>query len=185
MEHLRGGRLILCGEARWVSTGSSTPSYGAILRRRLGHTDGISPFDVPYIVLPGGKARPFWYAQRGITLGDGAMVIRDGHCVEAVFADAGPLDKIGEMSVKAHQLFGESVIVRGAKARLGTNGKPMRDSTTLKLLTVPALVTRNSASKGPFVVIVFPGTSVGRSFEGVDSSLKTVIDRRFRTLVDK
>lgn len=157
-------------------------SYGGQLPTRHGHTDAISPFEVPYIVLPGGKAKPSWYAQRGIAVGDGAMVIRGGQCVEAVFADAGPADKIGEMSIKAHQLFGEVVIVKGEKARLGPDGKPLHDPATQKLLTDPALVTRNSASKGPFVVIVFPGTSAKRTFVSVDASLKTVIDRRFQAL---
>jgi Fungal chitosanase of glycosyl hydrolase group 75 len=159
-------------------------SYGGQLTTRHGHTDGISPFEVPYIVLPGGSAKPLWFAQHGIAMGDGAIVIRGGQCVEAVFADSGPVQKIGEMSIKAHQLFGETVIVDGVKAQLGPDGNPLRDPATQKLLTEPARVTRNSASKGPFVVIVFPGTSVKRSFVSVDASLKAIIDQRFRALAN-
>jgi hypothetical protein len=159
-------------------------SYGGQLASRHGHTDGISPFEVPYIVLPGGSAKQLWFALRGIAMGDGAIVIRGGQCVEAVFADTGPAQKIGEMSIKAHQLFGESVIVNGEKAELGPDGNPLRDAVTGKFLTEPALVTRNSASKGPFVVIVFPGTSVKRSFVSVDASLKAVIDQRFQALAN-
>ena len=158
-------------------------SYGSKLPQLTGHTDPISPFKVPYIVLPGGKTKPFWFAQRNISIGDGAMVIRGEQCVETVFADAGPAEKIGEMSVKAHQLFGEHVIVNGERARVGQDGVPMRDPTTHKLLTQPALVTRNSASQGPFVVIVFPRTSVGKLFVSVNESLKPAVDQRFQALM--
>lgn len=158
-------------------------SYGSMLPRLPGHTDRISAFKVPYLVLPGGKARPYWFEQRGIHIGDGAILIRGNQCLEAVFADAGPINKIGEMSLRAHQLFGETVFTEGAKAQSGADGTPIRDTRTGKLVTVPALITRNVATKGPFVVIVFPGTSVGRKFETVDTSLKSVIDQRFQSLV--
>lgn len=159
-------------------------SYGGQLPIKAGHTDGISPFEVPYIVLPGGKSKPFWFAQRGIALGDGAVIIRGDKCVEAVFADAGPVEKIGEMSIKAHQEFGEQVIVDGQRAKLDSGGEVLRDPETQKILTEPALVTRNSASQGPFVVIVFPNTSVKKNFVSVDASLKAVIDQRFQALTE-
>jgi hypothetical protein len=171
---VRGGKIDL---ARQEHT-----SYGGQLPRRPGHTDGISPFEVPYIVLPGGKAGSLWFAQRGIKVGDGAMVIRGNSRVEAVFADSGPSEKIGEMSIRGHQLFGETVVVDGREARLGADGKPLFDSVTGKILTDPAKVTRNSASKGPFLVIVFPDTSVKRNFVSVDASLKPAIDQRFEAL---
>lgn len=171
---VRGGKI---DRARQEQT-----SYGGQLPQRPGHTDAISPFEVPYIVLPGGKAGSLWFAQHGIKVGDGAMVIRGNTRVEAVFADSGPTEKIGEMSIRGHQLFGETVVVDGSKARLGPDGKPLLDPVTGKILTDPAKVTRNSASKGPFIVIVFPGTSVKRNFVSVDASLKPVIDQRFEAL---
>ncbi|MDP9049259.1 MAG: hypothetical protein M3O31_00840 [Acidobacteriota bacterium] len=125
---VRGGKI---DRARQEQT-----SYGGQLARRPGHTDGISPFEVPYIVLPGGKTGASWFAQHGIKVGDGAMVIRGGTLVEAVFADAGPMEKIGEMSIKCHQLFGETVVVDGKQARLGSDGKPLLDPVTGKILTV-------------------------------------------------
>ena len=90
-------------------------SYGGQLPTRHGHTDAISPFEVPYIVLPGGKAKPSWYAQRGIAVGDGAMVIRGGQCVEAVFADVGDVDvgpavvvKVGDGHASAPAIVGDT-----------------------------------------------------------------------------
>jgi len=83
-----------------------------------------------------------------------------------------------------HQGSGEQVIVDGQRAKLDSGGKVLRDPETQKILTEPALVTRNSASQGPFVVIVFPNTSVKKNFVSVDASLKTVIDQRFQALTE-
>jgi Fungal chitosanase of glycosyl hydrolase group 75 len=141
----------------------------------------ISPFNVPYIVLPGGT--PTWWRAQKIHIGDGAVVIRGDRRINAVFADSGPGNKVGEMSIKAHQLFGETVAVPGKKPRLGPDGTPLKDSKTAAILTDPATVTRNSASKGPFIVIVFPGTSAGPKFVSVEASLQPAIDRKFDALV--
>src|SRR5579859_460793 len=141
----------------------------------------ISPFAVPYIVLPDGN--PVWWRTQNIHIGDGAVVIRGGKRIDAVFADTGPGNKIGEMSIKAHELFDETVVVPGKKPRIGPDGALMKDPKTGGVLADPALVTRNSASKGPFIVIVFPGTSVGAKFVNVEASLQPAIDREFDALV--
>ena len=140
----------------------------------------ISPFEVPYIVLPGGN--PVWWRGQKVSIGDGAVVIRGGKRIDAVFADTGPGNKIGEMSIKCHQLFGETAIVPGKKPRLGPDGAPLKDPNTGAILADPGMVTRNSASKGPFIVIVFPGTSAGAKFVSVDTSLQPAIDKKFNTL---
>jgi Fungal chitosanase of glycosyl hydrolase group 75 len=139
----------------------------------------ISPFNVPYVVLPGGS--PVWWRAQKIGMGDGAVVIRGDKRIDAVFADSGPGNKVGEMSIKVHELFGETVVVSGKKAQKGPDGTPLRDSTG-KIMTEPALVTRNSASKGPFIVIVFPHTSAGSKFVGVDETLRSVIEKKFAAL---
>jgi Fungal chitosanase of glycosyl hydrolase group 75 len=140
----------------------------------------ISAFNVPYIVLPGGN--PTWWRAQGIHIGDGAVVIRGDQRINVVFADTGPGNKIGEMSIKAHQLLGETVVVPGKKPRLGPDGKPVTDPSTNAILSDPGLVTRNSASQGPFVVIVFPGTSAGGTFVSVEASLKAAIEQKFTAL---
>jgi hypothetical protein len=58
----------------------------------------------------------------------------------------------------------------------------MRDPATQKLLTEPAIVTVNRAQTGPFVVIVFPGTSAGRQFVNVKTSLEPKISSAFTRL---
>jgi hypothetical protein len=143
----------------------------------------ISAFNVPYIVLPGGN--PTWWRAQGIHIGDGAVVIRGDQRIVAVFADTGPGNKIGEMSIRAHQILGETVIVSGKKPRLGPDGKPITDPDTNAILSDPAPVTRNSASQRPFVVIVFPGTSLGASFVNVDASLHSAIEESFAALANR
>lgn len=140
----------------------------------------ISAFNVPYIVLPGGN--PTWWRAQGIHIGDGGVVIRGNQRIDVAFADTGPGNKIGEMSIKAHQLLGETVVVPGKKPRLGADGKPVTDPSTNAILSDPALVTRNSASQGPFIVIVFPGTLAAGTFVSVDASLKAAIEQRFTAL---
>jgi hypothetical protein len=140
----------------------------------------VSPFNVPYIVLPGGN--PTWWRAQKIHIGDAAVVIRGDKRINAVFADSGPGNKVGEMSIKAHQLFGETVVVPGKKPRLGLDGAPLKDPKNGAILTEPAMVTRNSASKGPFIVIVFPGISAGPKFASVEVSLQPAIDKKFAAL---
>jgi len=155
-------------------------SYGSRFPQPPGQTDFISAFQEPYIVLPGG--RPLWFAKFHIGIGDGAVVIRGGQRIDVVFADTGPGNKIGEMSIKAHQLFGVDTFKPGFRPRMGTDGQPQRDPQTNKLLVDPATVTKNQATVGPFIVIVFPHSSVGNKFVSVDSSLKAVIDQQFNAL---
>jgi hypothetical protein len=161
-------------------------------QNRVSYTpaDRISAFEVAYIALPGGAKQPdcaptatdCWWRNHGLAVGDAAVVIRGNRRIDAVFADVSPATKIGEMSIEAHELFGEKVIVNGSKAQRGPDGKPLTDPKTGKLLLEPALVTRDSESKGPFIVIVFPKTSVGRDFTNVCQSLSQVIESRFGNL---
>ena len=143
-------------------------------------TPPISPFQTPYIVLPGAKSS--WWSKQGVSKGDGVVIIRGTVRIDAVFADIGPDQKIGEMSVEAHRQFNEDVIVAGKKPKLDGNGKPVVDTQTGKIVSEPALVTRNSGSKGPFIVIVFPHTSVKGKFVSVEQSLRPAIEQRFAAL---
>ncbi len=108
-------------------------------------------------------------------------MIRGDQVIYAVVGDFGP-DKIGEMSIKAHQLFGSAVLVPGRKAKLDGKGQPVAGATPGTLETEPAQVTRNSGTPGPFLVVVFPGTSVKWGFKSVDESLKPVLGPRWRAL---
>jgi hypothetical protein len=155
-------------------------SYGWLLPVPHGQTDFISPFKAPYVVLPGGK--PLWFAQFGIAAGDGAVVIKGGQAITAVFADSGPPVKIGEMSIKAHQMFGVDTFEKGLRPRLGPDGKPLRDPQSHKILVDPAIVTRNKATTGPFIVIVIPHTSAGKKFVSFESSLKEKTESQFHAL---
>jgi hypothetical protein len=96
----------------------------------LRYVDGssVNANTVPYFVLPQG-----WYGKFGIKLGDiGALVYKD-KLVFAVFADAGPKNKLGEASLNAFRQLGEE--------RLRPNGKII-----------------NIGMGGGITTIVFPGT---------------------------
>lgn len=143
-------------------------------------TPPISAFQTPYFALPGFKS--LWWKHQGLAIGDGAVIIRGNDRIDAVFADTGPDNKIGEMSIEAHRRFKENVIVPGRQPKLDDKGDPVKDPQTGKILTTPALVTRNSASKGPFVVIVFPRTSAKRKFVTVEQSLEKTLEQQFLAL---
>ena len=146
-------------------------SYGGILPRRADKTDFISAFETAYIVLP-----LAWSTGHGFHVGDGAVVLRGDRLIYAVVADFGPSTKIGEMSIKGHELFGEQVVVEGHSARLDSNGKSVPGSTPGTFLLDPALVTRNSSSTGPFLVVVFPNTSVMKRFKTVEDSIQPTLE---------
>jgi hypothetical protein len=155
-------------------------SYGGMLPKPPGKSDFISAFNEPYIVLPGVHTR--WFRNHGLSVGDGAVVIKGDQKIVAVFADVGPDQDIGEMSVKGHELFGFEAFQSGLRAQRDPDGKPLRDPATGKLLTEPATVTVNHAQTGPFVVIVFPQTSAGRKFTSVKDSLEPKINGAFANL---
>jgi hypothetical protein len=154
-------------------------SYGSSLPH-IGKSDFFSAFNEPYIVLPGNHS--LWFRNQGLQKGDGAVVIKGNKKIVAVFADVGPNNEIGEMSVKAHQEFGFDTFEDGFRPRLSADGKPMQDPQTGKLLRDPATVTVNRAQTGPFIIIVFPNTSAGNSFNSVESSLRAKIDAAFTEL---
>ena len=170
----------------------SQTSYGGVLPAKAGDSDPISAFNVPYIVLPGdqgkdaqGKPKPLWYKALGIGIksGDGVVVIKGDKHIVAVFADSGPANKIGEMSLKGHELFGEDVFEQVSVPVLDAGGKPVMDAATGKPATKVETRTRNKGGVGPYIVIVFPGSSVGRKFTSVEESLKPAIEAKFGALV--
>jgi len=149
----------------------SATSYGGRLPQRADKTDFISAFETPYIVLP-----TVWSTGHGFQVGDGAVVLRGDQSIYAVVADFGPNTKIGEMSVKAHELFGEEVVIDGNSAQMGANHHPLPGVKPGTFHLNPAKVTRNFGSKGPFLIIVFPSTTVRRQFKSVDESLKPILE---------
>jgi hypothetical protein len=154
-------------------------SYGSIVPDN-GKSDFISAFNEPYVVLPG--VHSFWFRKNGLKVGDGVVVIKGDKKIVAVFADVGPDQNIGEMSVNAHQQFGFDTFEKGFRPQLGSDGKPLRDPQTGKLLRDAATVTVNRAQNGPFIMIIFPQTSVGKNFVSVESSLRTQVDEVFGEL---
>jgi hypothetical protein len=154
-------------------------SYGSIVPHN-GKSDFISAFNEPYVVLPG--VHSFWFRKNGLKVGDGVVVIKGDKKIVAVFADVGPDHNIGEMSVNAHQQFGFDTFEQGFRPRLGADGKPLRDPKTGQLLRDSATVTVNRAQNGPFIMIVFPQTSLGKDFVSVKSSLRAQIDEAFGEL---
>lgn len=71
--------------------------------------NGVDANAVPYFVLP---VHGF-YRTMGVKLGDIAAVIYNGKLAFAIFADAGPHNKIGEGSIELHRLLGHETIVNG------------------------------------------------------------------------
>jgi len=136
----------------------------------------ISAFEVPYVVMP-----TAWVKGRDLHPGMGAVVIRGDQLVYAVVGDFGP-DKIGEMSIKAHQAFGETVVVDGFRAKRDGAGNPIPGDQPGSLQKEPAKVTRNSASAGPFLVIVFPKVRAAKPFKSVDESLRPALRQAWKDL---
>src|SRR5262249_26511026 len=66
-----------------------------------GAPDGISSEAVPYVVVPGGTFR----TETGLALGDVVMVIFGDKAAGAVIGDVGPAHKIGEGSIRLHELL--------------------------------------------------------------------------------
>ncbi len=69
-----------------------------------------APFDaeeIPYVVLPmPDKATgESFLKDMSLTKGDLAMVVYKGECCGAILAELGPVDKIGETSVRTHELL--------------------------------------------------------------------------------
>lgn len=93
----------------------------------LRYADG-RPLDanrVPYFVLPLPRA---WPAQFGITLGDYAAVLFQGHLAYAVFGDQGPRTKLGEGSVELLRRLGQE--------RVRPNGHVINAGTRPGVLTI-------------------------------------------------
>jgi hypothetical protein len=77
----------------FVSTTSlHDPRFDAADPRRY-----VDARTIPYFVLPDGENGPFG-REHGVKEGDIALIVRGSRGVFAVFADAGPVDKLGEAS---------------------------------------------------------------------------------------
>lgn len=168
--HKSGDQFIDCVHQKLTS-------YGGQLPKRADGTDYFSSFETPYVVLP-----KSWSGRYGLQAGDGAIVIRGSQLIYAVVADFGPNDKIGEMSIKAHQLFGSKVIVNGYRAKLPGRPSSCPNAPVGPFQLQAAIVTRNAATVGPFLVIVFPNTSLKKRFKSVDESLRPQLQNSWKKL---
>jgi Fungal chitosanase of glycosyl hydrolase group 75 len=72
------------------------------------HFPNGAPFDAekfPYIVLPLSKGDAKFIEDMGLALGDLALVIYKNTIAPAIFADQGPVSRIGEGSIHLHELL--------------------------------------------------------------------------------
>lgn len=99
------GRGPECGVPPLATDAAGRPtgffvSTTSLADPRFAETDPRRYLDarvVPHFVLPGGSSGPF-NREHGVGLGDIALIVRGIRGVFAVFADAGPLDRLGEAS---------------------------------------------------------------------------------------
>jgi hypothetical protein len=70
-----------------------------------GLDNGLPSETVPYIVLPGGSFRK----ATGLAMGDVAAVIYQDKLTAALCGDIGPKNKIGEGSIRLHEVFNPQV----------------------------------------------------------------------------
>ena len=72
------------------------------------HFPNGEPFNaetIPYIVLPLSKNGETFTQDMGLALGDLAVVIYKNTIAPAIFADKGPVSRIGEGSIRLHELL--------------------------------------------------------------------------------
>jgi subtilisin family serine protease len=89
-----------------ASSSGSSPHTSLMFSHTASGTNAINAEVVPYFVLPTGD----FVDEFGIELGTLGIVIFEDRITGAIFADQGPRDKIGEASIRVHEL------VRGAAA---------------------------------------------------------------------
>lgn len=102
---------------------------------------------VPYVVLPGGNFRE----QTGLALGDFVMVIFGDRMAGALAGDIGPAKKIGEGSIRLHELLHPPA--PDPCARRDANGFCQR--------------IRDASIGGDVLFFAFPGSAVA---SGIDQS---------------
>jgi hypothetical protein len=167
--------------ADWVATPphQEATSYGAV----LGSPEAWSAFLHHYIVLPGtleGYSGLWWRNEAGLKIGDGAVVIKGSQWIKCVFADTGPGNKIGEMSLAAHAKFRAPATLFEASREAGKiGGVVQRDSAGSPNIDKVSRTT-NRATPGPFITLVFPGTALGSPSI---TTLFTNISAKFAALV--
>ena len=128
---LPGGELYMDSDLD-LDTDGSIFSEGDAHRGDTSLQNGDSGIDanaIPFYVLPLGS----FTGNRGISLGDVGVVIREKKAVIALFADFGPRTKVGEGSIELHRRLGFE--------RIKPNGKVI-----------------DVGIDAPVVTIVFPGS---------------------------
>src|SRR5207248_10630435 len=72
---------------------------------RFSNGDSFNAEEIPYIVLPESKGGETFIEDMGLALGDLAAVIYKNTIAPAIFADAGPVSRIGEGSIHLHEML--------------------------------------------------------------------------------
>jgi len=105
------------------------------------HFPSGEPFDaetIPYIVLPESKTGETFIEDMGLALGDLAVVVYKNEIAPAIFADEGPVSRIGEGSIRLHELLPVH--------------SPWSDSDHTQVF--------DSSVDGKVLVFVFPGSNI-------------------------
>jgi subtilisin family serine protease len=83
-----------------ASSSGSSPHTSLTFSHTAGDTNAINAEVVPYFVLPKGD----FVDEFGIELGTLGVILFEDRMTGAIFADEGPRDKIGEASIRVHEL---------------------------------------------------------------------------------
>ena len=146
------------------ATPGQTDQPETALRYPLDGKPSINSDRVPFIVIPlGGFDKAL-----GVRVGDVAAVIRGTKRIYAVVADQGPTCKIGEGSIRLHELLAHPVCKERA-----ANGDCVR--------------LRNAGIEGDVLYFIFPGTHKkllpGLTPENINARLETIGSGAWKELV--
>jgi hypothetical protein len=115
---LKDGTVVFDGKMALDADGSpyamtkrnSTNQASTSLRYPLTSAS-VNADRVPFMVIPLGR----FDQSLGVTIGDVGAIVHGGKRIYAVVADYGPVCKIGEASIKAHELLDHKVCTKRAE----------------------------------------------------------------------
>jgi hypothetical protein len=122
---------------------------------------GISSEAVPYVVVPGGAFRD----ETGLSLGDIVMVIFGDKAAGALIGDIGPTRKIGEGSIRVHELL----------------HPPAADPCSQRDRNGFCRRVRNASIGEDVLFFAFPGSEIASSFN--QSSAEPLLKSRAEELL--
>jgi hypothetical protein len=112
------------------ATGQSTTSVPLIGGRSPVYFDATK---IPYVVLP----KNGFETEAGVAILDLGMVIYKDRVCPVIFCDRGPSNKIGELSIRAHEVLGHD---------------PWRDASHTRI--------KNSSIEEGVLYFIFPGSKI-------------------------